>query len=291
MAGVEESLSHIEEILPKIDAGGLEQMLRELQRIEVDPEAEITHFYRIEELRQKISARLEGLTQLDQPQAGERKQEVRVVSEQVKDKETGKTEQRAEVVKAIEEFNENLNFYQMLGVSVSTSMEDIKAAYKKLVQKFHPDKLATLGITDHALQVKGESIFKKLNEAYAVLSNAEKRQQYDQSNNLQTSNLETIETSDLLLELKSTNTIERIVIILKELVQREYVFTYSVTYSGVTFDGKKMSAREFSELVADAYAKIDGNATIFKWAVDKIPPILGLDRKLAIALFLARRSK
>ena len=63
-----------------------------------------------------------------------------------------------------------MDYYcSLLGVEESASQEDIKKAYRKLAHLHHPDK-------------KGgdEAKFKKINEAYQVLGNQEKRQQYDQ---------------------------------------------------------------------------------------------------------------
>lgn len=61
------------------------------------------------------------------------------------------------------------DYYSLLGVEKTASQEDIKKAYRKLAHQHHPDK-------------KGgdEAKFKKINEAYQVLGNQEKRQQYDQ---------------------------------------------------------------------------------------------------------------
>jgi curved DNA-binding protein len=65
----------------------------------------------------------------------------------------------------------NTDYYQILGVNKNASGEDIKKAYRKLAMKYHPD---------HAGKNKSaEEKFKKLSEAYAVLSDKEKRQQYD----------------------------------------------------------------------------------------------------------------
>lgn len=60
------------------------------------------------------------------------------------------------------------DYYDILGVSKSASDEDIKKAFRKLAQKYHPDK-------------KGgdESKFKELSEAYTVLSDSKRRQEYD----------------------------------------------------------------------------------------------------------------
>ncbi len=60
------------------------------------------------------------------------------------------------------------DFYQVLGVSRDASDEEIKKAYRKLAHQHHPDK----GGGD-------EAKFKEVNEAYQVLSNKEKRSQYD----------------------------------------------------------------------------------------------------------------
>ncbi len=64
-----------------------------------------------------------------------------------------------------------MDYYKVLGVDKSASASDIKKAYRKLALKYHPDK--TKG--DKA----GEDKFKEISAAYAVLSDAEKRKQYD----------------------------------------------------------------------------------------------------------------
>ncbi len=60
------------------------------------------------------------------------------------------------------------NFYKILGVDRNVSEEEIKKAYRRLAHKYHPDKPGG-----------DESKFKEINEAYSVLSNKEKRSQYD----------------------------------------------------------------------------------------------------------------
>src|SRR3989344_5047754 len=61
-----------------------------------------------------------------------------------------------------------MNYYEVLGITKGASQDEIKKAFHKLAHKYHPDK-------------GGDSTkFKEINEAYQVLSNAEKRQQYDQ---------------------------------------------------------------------------------------------------------------
>ncbi|MFO7568766.1 MAG: DnaJ C-terminal domain-containing protein [Smithellaceae bacterium] len=63
------------------------------------------------------------------------------------------------------------DYYQVLGVDKKASADDIKKAYRKLAVKWHPDK--------NPDNKAAEDKFKKISEAYAVLSDAEKRQQYD----------------------------------------------------------------------------------------------------------------
>ncbi|GAA6070275.1 dnaJ homolog subfamily B member 14 isoform X1, partial [Tachysurus ichikawai] len=64
------------------------------------------------------------------------------------------------------------DYYEVLGVSKDANEEDLKKAYRKLALKFHPDKNHAPGATE---------AFKKIGNAYAVLSNTEKRRQYDVS--------------------------------------------------------------------------------------------------------------
>ena len=59
------------------------------------------------------------------------------------------------------------DYYKILGVEKTASVEDIKKAYRRLAHKHHPDKGGN------------EQTFKELNEAYQILSNNEKRSQYD----------------------------------------------------------------------------------------------------------------
>lgn len=63
------------------------------------------------------------------------------------------------------------DYYQILGVSKSASQDEIKKAYRKLALQYHPDKNKTK---------EAEDKFKEINHAYEILSNPQKRQQYDQ---------------------------------------------------------------------------------------------------------------
>ena len=60
------------------------------------------------------------------------------------------------------------DYYQILGVPKSSTEDEVKRAYRKLAHQYHPDKN------------KGDDKkFKEINEAYQVLGNREKREQYD----------------------------------------------------------------------------------------------------------------
>lgn len=63
------------------------------------------------------------------------------------------------------------DYYEILGVSKDAPAEEIKKTYRKLALKYHPDRNKEAG---------AEEKFKEISEAYAVLSDSDKRAQYDQ---------------------------------------------------------------------------------------------------------------
>ena len=64
------------------------------------------------------------------------------------------------------------DYYEILGVSKSATLDEIKAAYRKLALKYHPDR--------NPDNKEAEEKFKEAAEAYEMLSDTQKRQQYDQ---------------------------------------------------------------------------------------------------------------
>ncbi len=64
------------------------------------------------------------------------------------------------------------DYYELLGVPRKSALKDIRAAYRKLARKYHPD----LNPGDKSAEEK----FKQIQEAYEVLSDTKKRQMYDQ---------------------------------------------------------------------------------------------------------------
>ena len=65
------------------------------------------------------------------------------------------------------------NYYDILEINKNASPEIIEKAYKTLVKKYHPD------LQENDLKIKYEEKIKKINEAYEVLSDSEKRKNYD----------------------------------------------------------------------------------------------------------------
>lgn len=66
------------------------------------------------------------------------------------------------------------DYYELLGVGRGATEKEIKSAYRKLARKWHPD------LHPAAEKEEAEEKFKKINEAYEVLKDPDKRARYDQ---------------------------------------------------------------------------------------------------------------
>ncbi|GAI83827.1 unnamed protein product, partial [marine sediment metagenome] len=68
------------------------------------------------------------------------------------------------------------DYYQILGVALDASPEDIKQAFRKKALDYHPDRLG--GVSESVRRLAEEEM-KKINQAYEVLKDPHKRRQYD----------------------------------------------------------------------------------------------------------------
>ena len=66
--------------------------------------------------------------------------------------------------------SEKRDYYEVLGVAKDASSADLKNAFRSLARKYHPDR---------SKEDNAEEMFKEIQEAYAVLSDEQKRAQYD----------------------------------------------------------------------------------------------------------------
>ena len=75
-----------------------------------------------------------------------------------------------EQVEAVKRIRKCKNYYEILGVSKDLTVSELKKSYRKFALSFHPDKNSAPGASE---------AFKAVSNAYAVLSDAEKKRQYD----------------------------------------------------------------------------------------------------------------
>jgi len=83
---------------------------------------------------------------------------------------TRRRKENSEQSDAVKKIKSCQDFYEILGVPKTASESELKKAYRKLALQFHPDKNKTSGATD---------AFKAIGKAFSVLSDAQKRKQYD----------------------------------------------------------------------------------------------------------------
>lgn len=153
-----------------------------------------------------------------------------------------------------------MTWYEILQVSENASPEVIQMAYKVLVKKYHPD--VNKGFVEEANQM-----LKDINEAYGILSDAEKRRQYDdflreqrQPKNTAYTQTEEVDTDDVVFE--STNNKRQTT---REQTKKNTKANYNtadnlvIAAAGLTGDKADYFYDEFKKAE-------EGNACKFNWA-------------------------
>lgn len=87
--------------------------------------------------------------------------------------------------KNVEEINDlhkkiskkKLNYYQLLGTENSASVEEVKKSYLDFSRKYHPDKINAA--PDSTVMLRANEVFAEINKAYEVLSDKDKKSEYD----------------------------------------------------------------------------------------------------------------
>ncbi|MGA0556039.1 J domain-containing protein [Larkinella sp. VNQ87] len=110
------------------------------------------------------------------------------------------------------------NFYDQLGVKPEATQEDIKKAYRKLSVKFHPDK--------NDGDVFLAEMFKSINEAYEILSNVDKRREYDLR--LKSTYTSSNSSSSYSQQTRSNSDFERQEAIKKEIFNNKYALVKAI---------------------------------------------------------------
>lgn len=87
-----------------------------------------------------------------------------------------------------------MNYYQILGLQRDVSQEEIKKAYRRIAKQYHPDS--------NPGNREAEKKFKEASEAYEVLSNEEKRENYDHKLTTEWNKPKPTKTADIISSCK-----------------------------------------------------------------------------------------
>ena len=126
-----------------------------------------------------------------------------------------------------------IDYYELLNLKNSASSEEIKDAYYKFAKKFHPDRLGSA--PDPDLKEKANFVFARINKSYDVLSNEDKKRDYD------TKGYKEVEPRDKIIE----NLIEKANILFRKAKtlynQKKYWEAASILEEAVRYDANKAS--------------------------------------------------
>ncbi|MGD2088515.1 MAG: J domain-containing protein [Candidatus Aminicenantes bacterium] len=73
--------------------------------------------------------------------------------------------------------NKRLNYYQLLGTENAAPLEEVKKSYFDFSRKYHPDKINAA--PDSTVMMRANEVFAEINKAYEILSNQDKKSEYD----------------------------------------------------------------------------------------------------------------
>ena len=90
------------------------------------------------------------------------------------DKDNAEISQKLKEVRKLYKQSKKKDFYKILGIERNATTDDIKKAYKKLAMQWHPDRFM-----DEDEKKNAEEKFKEITEAHSILSDPQKRQQFD----------------------------------------------------------------------------------------------------------------
>jgi curved DNA-binding protein CbpA len=108
------------------------------------------------------------------PPSGEHRIPVRIAPRRADPARAG--EVRALIAERLLLLDQGVDHYQLLGVSVDASPDDVRKAYFALARQLHPDRLAALGIADGGRDA--QRLFAQVNTAFAILSDRARRDAY-----------------------------------------------------------------------------------------------------------------
>lgn len=137
------------------------------------------------------------------------------------------------------------NYYDILEVNKNASQEIIDKAYKTLVKKYHPD------LKEENLKNKFEEKIKKINEAYDILSDSEKRKNYNlflKENEISTDNYNKLYNENIVLK-KQLNDLNNELLNLKNIIYtKKSNYSNNKNDTSYNFNSQKINTNYYNNL-------------------------------------------